>query len=421
MNKDTILDEITRFYLNSRDFNGIHSTELSRRLGIGFRDFFGPLRELIAEKKLGILYEPQFVNPSIIRRGFEPEDNQIERLTNLENELFCLYPRPVHLKRVVNCSDYTKEPYKLELALGCPQLDFRSFDLTVLEYYRNEPRYMYETDDIKGHICYECESMSEHDKTMLESFGFSYDVNLNRAVAVVLRYLARLSPGHQQYWKLKEIEEDFKVHPDYIQNNILGEFREHESIFTAFVDELHLICKITAAINGVPLFRTDFRGSFKNRPEKFSFLIRPTLEEFNGFVHLLDKMISENINKKFFKVAETIEPETVRKGRKIQAENKGTLQLLRDWVKKFVPTDDLESWCKAINTFWEIRDMRQKPAHVIKQNAFDQKYFKEQRDLMICAYDGMRILRMILENHPKAIDLDITVPDYLREGKIRTI
>ena len=420
MNKDTILDEITRFYLNSRDFNGILSTALSCRLGVGFNELCDLLRELIAQRKIGILFSPPFGNPHIIQIGFEPEDNQIERLNDLENELFCLYPRPAHLQKVVNRSMYANEPYKLELALGCPQLDFRSFDLSVLEYYRNDPRYMYETDDIKGHICYDSESMAEHDKTMLESFGFSYDSNLNRAVAVVLRYLARLSPGHQQYWKLKELEEDFKLHSDYFQNNILGEFREHESIFTAFVDELYLICQITLAMNGLSLFRTDFRDGFKNRPEKFSFLIRPTLEEYNGSVHLLDKMISENINRMFFKVAVTNEPETVRKGGKIQAEHKGTLQLLRDWVKKFVPTDDSESWGKAIDTFKEIRGMRHKPAHVIKGNVFDQKYFKEQRELMIRAYEGMRILRMILESHPKAKSLDITVPDYLREEKIRT-
>ena len=84
--------------------------------------------------------EPQFVNPSIIQLGFESEDNQIERLNNLENEPFCLYPRPAHLKKVVNRSEYANEPYKLELAFGCPQLDFRSFDLSVLEYYRNDPR-----------------------------------------------------------------------------------------------------------------------------------------------------------------------------------------------------------------------------------------------------------------------------------------
>ena len=325
MDHDTVLDEITRFYLESGDFNGIHSTNLSNRLGVGFNEFCNFIRELISERKVGILYSPPFGNPHIIQIGFKSDGEQIERLNNLDKEPFCLYPRPAHLNKVVNCSDYANEPYKLELALGCPQLDFRSFDPSVLEHYRNDPRYMYETDDIKGHICYESESMSEHDKTMLESFGFSYDSNLNRAVAVVLRYLARLSPGHQQIWKLKELQGDYKPHPDYYLNNILGRFREHESIFTAFVDEVHLINQMSMAMNRPPLFRMDYGEGKDSRPKKFSFLIRPTLEEFNYFVHLLDKMISENINKAFFQNEILYETEIKRKDGNIEVQQNGTL------------------------------------------------------------------------------------------------
>ena len=192
MDHDTVLDEITRFYLESGDFNGIHSTNLSNRLGVGFNEFCNFIRELISERKVGILYSPPFGNPHIIQIDFKSDGEQIERLNNLDKEPFCLYPRPAHLNKVVNCSDYANEPYKLELALGCPQLDFRSFDPSVLEHYRNDPRYMYETDDISGHICYDAECMKEHDKTMLQSFGFSYDSDQNRAVAVVLRYLGTL-------------------------------------------------------------------------------------------------------------------------------------------------------------------------------------------------------------------------------------
>ena len=171
MDKKTILEEITRFYLKPRDFNGIHSTQLSHRLNVGFNELCDLLRELISEKKVGILTSPPYGNPHIIQIGFEPEDNQIERLNNLENEPFCLYPRSAHLKEVVNRFEYANEPYKLELALGCPQLDFRSFDLSVLEKYRNDPRYIYQTDEIGGHFCYNTEQMEESAKTMLQSFG----------------------------------------------------------------------------------------------------------------------------------------------------------------------------------------------------------------------------------------------------------
>ena len=280
VNKDGILNEITRFYLESPDFNGISPAELSRRLSVEFSEIFDFLTELISEEKVGILYAPTFINPHIIRLGFEAVDKQIERLTNPETEVICLYPLPTYLQEIVNHSDYQDKPYRLALALGSAQLDYRSFDLAVLEHYRNDPRYTYETDEIKGHICYSSDQMAERNQTMLESFGFSYDSNLNRAVAVFVCYLARLSPEHQQIWKAHELAGDYDLHPDYYKNAIIGEWREHESIFTAFVNELHLICQMTMGMNRSSLFRKDYGENHDSKPKKFGFLVRPTLEEF---------------------------------------------------------------------------------------------------------------------------------------------
>ena len=421
LKKNKILDEITKFYLESPDFNGIPSSELSRRLGVRFNELSDFLTELISEGKVGILYVPTFINPHIIRRGFESESEQIERLANPETRNICLYPRSAHLQEVVNRSNYENKPYRLVLALGSTQLAYRSFDLTVLEHYRNDPRYTYETDDIKGHICYNSDQMLEHNRTMLESFGFSYDSDLNRAVAVFVRYLAGLSPEHQQIWKVNELAGNYDLHPDYYKNAIIGKWREHESIFTAFVEELHLICQMTIGMNRLSLFRTDYGENRDSKPKKFGFLVRPTLEEFNSFVHLLDKMISENINKKFFQSEVSYETEIERQDGRIEVRPKGTLQILDEWIRRFFrPTDGWRDWDEAIQAFKEVRKKRQKPAHRIDENIFDQKYFKEQRELIIRAYGGMRTLRMVLENHPMVRNLDIDIPDYLREAKIRT-
>ena len=421
LNKNRILQEITRFYLESPNFNGTSPAELSRRLSVEFSEIFDFLTELISEEKVGILYAPTFINPHIIRLGFEAVDKQIERLTNPETEIICLYPLPGHLQKVVNQANYQNEPYKLTLALGSPQLAYRSFEISVLEYYRNDPRYTYRTDDIKGHICYSSDQMATHNQTMLESFGFSYDSNLNRAVVVFVCYLARLSSEHQQIWKAHELTGNYTLHPDYYKNTIVGEWREHESIFTAFVEELHLIFQMTAGMNRPPLFRTDYGENRSSKPKKFGLLVRPTLEEFNSFVHLLDKMISENVNRKFFQKEVPYETEIERKDGKIQVQSKGTLQILDDWVRKFFrPADGWQDWDEAIQAFKEVRKKRQRPGHAIDENVFNQQYFKEQRELMIRAYKGMRTLRMVLENHPKIRVLDIDIPDYLQEAKIRT-
>ena len=56
-----------------------------------------------------------------------------------------------------------------------------------------------------------------------------------------------------------------------------------------------------ATAMGCPsLFRHEYDEHGEKRPRKFGFIIRPTLEEFNSFVLLLDKMLSDDIHKDFF-------------------------------------------------------------------------------------------------------------------------
>ena len=132
-------------------------------------------------------------------------------------------------------------------------------------------------------------------------------------------------------------------------------------------------------------------------------------------------MISENINKEFFRNEVPYEIEIERRDGRIQIQPKGTLQILDDWIRKFFrPADGWQDWDEAIQAFKEIRKKRQKPAHSIDENVFDEKYFEEQIELMIRVYEGMRILRMALENHPMVRNLSIDIPDYLREAKIWT-
>ena len=79
-------------------------------------------------------------------------------------------------------------------------------------------------------------------------------------------------------------------------------------------------------------------------------------------------------------------------------------------------TNDRKPIVRMIDTFKEIRQLRQHPAHVIEDDVFDQIYFKKQRELIIDAYNGVRILRLILANHPAV--RGYKVPDYLQSGRI---
>ena len=267
---------------------------------------------------------------------------------------------------------------------------------------------------------YQSEQMPEKDQILLESFGFSFDENLNCAVAVFLRYLSRLSPEHQQIWKAKELTGNYKLHPDYFNYTVVGDWGEKFPIFVAFSKEMHLLNRMANAMGRPNLFRQEFGEYGENKPARFTFLLRPTLEEFNDFVLLLDKIISDNLNKDFFRNDVPTEWEEQRGDGQIVVRAKATLTILNDWLRKYFNTPDWKLWDQSLKCLREIREMRQLPAHAVKQNVFDQKYIQDQRKLMIRAYSALRVLRSMFARHPSVKVARIEVPDWLEKGLIWT-
>jgi len=416
--KEKIIKSVTDYYLSSHDFNGKQIWNLLKDFGLEWADIKNTLHELVRDEQIRLIDEHTDVNPNIIRRGFEPIESQLSKLDADMPGYMCLYPTPLVLKDVVIPNDYKTEPYKLKLALGDAQLSYCTFDLAVLEFYRNDPRYRYENDDIQGQIYYDDESMTDADKTFLETYGFAYDNDFNRAVAVFTRYLADLTPEHQQIWKAKEISGEYKLHPDYYRNAIIGDWGERVPICQALLKELYIINQMCEAMGRPVLFRDAYGEYGEKRPKKFHFLIRPTLSEFNDFMLLFDKMLSDNINKDFFMDDVEYEREETRSDGKIIVHQKGTLQLLDEWLRKQMRLQDWSDWDKAIKTLKKVRKLRQQPAHSIKEDVFDQKYFKEQREIILNAYQAIRLIRLLFANHPKVRAAQIEIPDWLYEGKI---
>ena len=68
-----------------------------------------------------------------------------------------------------------------------------------------------------------------------------------------------------------------------------------------------------------------------------------------------------------------------------------------------------------------VRRLRQKPAHALNENIFDQQYFEKQRDVIEEAYKAVRTLREFLESHPSVMAADIQVPAWIQEGRIWVI
>lgn len=418
MDTDKTLEKITNFYLNSNDFNGILITDL----GEDFDGVKGALKELLEKETVVLNFGDRHPDPHILAFEPEPKDEQIKKLDKLKfakpiykeygplkiqtNSISCCaYPSKVHLKSVVNSNDYKDRPYTLLLALGEPQLSYRRFDLRILEFYRNDPRYHYETDDIHGSISARSESkLKDQDEVFLQTFGFAYDKDIkNRYVAVFLRYLSDLTPDHQQRWKLEEFIGDTFLHPDYTRVTC-GHWPERESIFNAFCEEMRIINEMTLKIFGRQLFLKTYDKY--NKPKKFGFIVRPTKEEYENYVQLLDKMKSDNLNKDFFRDKVSLE------------RDKGTITLLEEWLNKSVKFPDPEPKDEMIKIFREIRNERSKPAHHVRDDEWNNQYFVKQREIVIRAYQGVRTLRLIFAKHP--IAKKVEVPDWLHKGEIWT-
>lgn len=429
MDEEEILKEIASHYFDSKDFNGFPITNLAEE----FNKTKSLLAKLVEEEKIVLNFGDRHPNPYIL--AFEPEskEEQLIKLKMLESKepiyeeygtlkiqtnsiLCCAYPSRKYLKEIVDLTKYQSRPFSLLLALGEPQLSYRAFNLRVLEFYRNDPRYSYETNDICGNISAKSEKqISEPDDTFLETFGFAYDKEIkSRYVAAYLIYLSRLTSEHQQRWNLEMYNGETFLHPDYARSTA-GHFPERESIFDAFCEEVRIINEMTKKINGKALFNKIY--DCYNKPKKFSFLVKPTKEEYDNFLHLLDKMLSDNLNYVFFK-DELRLTAPIEKNGLLMEQNKGTIQLLEEWLNKNVRFIDPKPKDEMINIFREIRKGRRIPAHYIEEDEFDNMYFTKQRDLIRKAYKGIRTLRLILANHPLAKLVEI--PEWLYKGEIWT-
>ena len=380
-------------------------------------DVICAVRELVEDGQVTVVFGDVHPNPHIRAFPDEPKAKVLANLSRRNIAQACLYPTAQHLKTVINPNDYVGRPYALELALGGAQLEHRAFDMHVLEPYRNDPRFSYQTNDISGQIDVKTEGsgLKESEEVYLR-FGFCYDNNDNRYVAVFRWDLFKLPPEVQQIWRTREVSDLTYLHTDYFRNAILGEFSQHYSMYEAFGRELRTINQISIAIGRPELFRHDY---VENRPRGFEALLRSTLKEFNDFVRLLDSMISDNININFFKHDVSIEKDIKRKDGKIQVERKGSIQILQEWIEERFHPKNKSQMNEMFSTFREIRKLRNKPSHAPTENEFSIAIAVEQRELMKRAYGAIRLLRLILVNHPGAEV--VKVDKHLTDGKIWTI
>jgi DNA-binding MarR family transcriptional regulator len=259
-----VLDFITHFCLGSHDFNGVPVATIRKELDLSADSVHRALRRLLQKKQISIVSSEQDINPHIKRLAEESQEKQITRLDN-ERGLICVYPSSTRLLAVVDPHSFEGRPFTLKMALGAPQLAFESFDLSVLQIYRDDPRYDYYNNDIYGRVGLKDEEtirdLGQSDQVILESFGYSYDPEHYRAVGAFLRYLSRLSPEHQQIWNAKLLMGDYKMHPCYYRSMILGEWPDCTSVVDALSLDIIAINKVCKLMNRPPLFNDELLGA----------------------------------------------------------------------------------------------------------------------------------------------------------------
>lgn len=431
--KNRLINEITDFHLNSNDFNGIPITTLFKK--VNEKDI-SQIKELVLSGLISINWGYPHENIHILAYPALEISKQLEWLDQLKiSELksknppifnsehfviesppeknFCIYPTRKVLSKRSEIVKYKNKPFTKKLALGEPQLKPYYFDLSVLDDYMNDPRYHFESDGLSGSIYIKKGgTIPKKDSLFVEHFGYGIKLdkkNYERCLAVFLCDLIHLSPNQQQRWMTKIIRsKKFFLHPEYDRES-RGIWALKLSIFQAFREELPIINNMFLNAFGKKLFKKD---EFTDQElAQFHFIIRPTSKLYYEFIHLLDKLISENIEKSFF-------DDSFIKGVKQQNNDvdPGTLLLLEKWIDNKVRFTDPSPKTEMLDTFKLIRKGRQKPGHNISIDDWDKKYWNMQRKLITDAYGAVRTLRLIVANHSLA--KTVKVPEWLYKGEI---
>jgi hypothetical protein len=196
-------------YFSTENFYGTPIYILKGTFKIQSKEFISSLRKAIIDEVLTARF---YGEPHIKSFSSPPKDKILKLFDAAEYPgQICLFPHETKLFRSKRLTKYRKTPYKLELARGAGLLDYRTFEISVLKHYLNDPRYLCSTDITNGKIrIFEnpeyINSSPDHDQLLIQTFGYAYDNNQNKYITVFLKYLSKLSSEHQYIWSEKEIK-----------------------------------------------------------------------------------------------------------------------------------------------------------------------------------------------------------------------
>lgn len=418
---EKILAAVVEHFLSTADrdqFNGLRANALLK-FSLSDRELREVFSELIANRRIDCVFSKFEVNIHIKRTPDIPVEKQLECVLNEELNSFCVYPSSAEVTKNCDLSKWSNRPFSKALLLVEPQLAFRSFEMAALERYINDPRYQVLFEDYMGTMsigdeAFREEGFLDRDKVSLQTFGLGIGRNRLPYLVVFLRYLANLSPEHQQFWHSYLGGEDVKMTRPYYDASFGGTFWENRSVRYAIIQEINLINKMINAIYGQQLFR-EFEE--KDVPIGITGFLRPTKANFDAFVLALDKLLSDRVDAKFFRDKIKLDEEIPRGDGRFEVRRKGTIRLLEEWLLSALDWENEQGVRDVvIGPLREVRRLRQKPAHEFSKDSFDMEFHRERRRLLGAVLNSLQNMRAAFSTHREA--KGIPVPEWLDAGRI---
>ena len=262
------------------------------------------------------------------------------------------------------------------------------FEVDLLRDIIDNPQYTISNNSFKYNISItekydNDETLDEKYKFILDNVGLGFDENNERIFAVLLKELSELHPEMQKRFNVYEVKKKTYVDPSYIKSMNDGEW-PNPSVFSAILYQIEQINHLCSN-NEIKLFKSDYK---KKPPIEFNILVLSTKKEYDNFIKIFDIMLSDNLNKKFFKGKIDLIEFTNEDGTK--KKEKGTITLFKEWLGELGVSSDTDK--KTIKIINKVRSERSKPSHNIRDNEFDIKYLQDQNKIVLEVYNTFRLL-----------------------------
>jgi len=397
-----LLAEVIDQYLNSREFNGLPVGESS--------GLHTNAKALIRGGLLQLVTSTDYLNTHIRPWLRSDVDRQVAELPQVSAGVLtgCLYPTQRAMEVYAPNLSHT-HPYRDRMMMGSGTLDLAFFDLAAVEGYVNDPSFAFEFGDDGFRLATATGYDYADDDLLSLEAGYAYDHTVDyRGDEPIRRYwtaflcdLVDLPARHQTRLSTFELDgRNLSAHPDWWERLIGGRWLDHIGPFTKILCELKAINEVWNIA-----FQSDLLKTVE-RPRAWGWVLRPTTGSWNEFIHLTDKLLSDNLMPKGLDAAGA--PKTNSQGDTV-----GTLGRLQELILTSSSATTPEGVKSILEPLRRVRAERQAPAHKIEDTVTDRNVVNRQRDLLRDIASSLDAIRFFVQTHPAVRAYGWAPPDYL--------